>query len=167
MCVDPRVHRLIINHFDDLTTQVDIYTEKLLARFEDNDLFVDFVYRESENDDKTDMDEPDNQIESAQVDAYIDPYSDKYSYESCAPFEMPPESTTVKDYLNSCRHKLFEEMKRVKEEILRSVESEELRVDRDRKDDEEYMEELKSRIFAKRFCFLLDLRFIDVKLGEF
>jgi len=158
LSVDTRVQLLVINHFDELTTQVDIYTEKLLARFDDNDLLVDFVKRKSQNDDKTETSEKDEQIESAQNNVRIDPYSDKYSYESCARFEMPPESTTVKEYLNSSRNKLLDEMKKIKEEIFRSVESEELTVDQDRKDDEEYMEELKSQIFAKRFCFLFDFK---------
>jgi len=128
-----------------------------LARFDDNDLLADFIKRENINGDKTETTEADNQIKSAEVDARIDPYSEKYSYESCARFEIPSESTTVKDYLKSCREKLLDEIKRVNEEILTSMESEELTVDRDRKDDE-YMEELKSQIFDKRFCFLLDLQ---------
>jgi len=43
MSVDTRVKLLIVNHFDDLTTQVHIYTEKLLVRFDENYLFADFV----------------------------------------------------------------------------------------------------------------------------
>jgi len=161
MSVDTRVQLLIVNHFDELTTNVDIYTEKLLARFDDNDLLADFVNKESKNDDKTEMTEEDNQVNSEKDDACYDPYSEKYSYESCVPFEMPPESTTVKDFLNSCRQKLIDEMKEVKEEIFKSTESEELIVDRERKDDE-YIEELKSRIFANRFCFILDIQDINM-----
>ncbi len=58
-----------------------------MARFDDNDLLADFIIRENINEDKTETTEADNQIKSGEVDARIDPYSEKYSYESCAPVD--------------------------------------------------------------------------------
>ena len=141
---------LITGYYDSLISQLDIYTEERIKEIKENGLtkMKTMIQKKRAT----------CNIETYGVETVINPYeSQKYTIDrtDISKIEMT-EVSQVEDYMNKMRQKAIDEIKKVQEENLKHYKAnkEKFKVDRENLN-EEKLEELKSQLFANRYCFLV------------
>jgi hypothetical protein len=147
---------LIIDHYDSMIRQLDIFTEELLDKCEEKDLENimpkdDFKYKEND----------DSKSRSNDIDEFEDPYSEKYKYDMNKIVRIdgvPPGTTRFRDYIELVRTKSIEELKKAQQETLDSYEINKslYKYDRETLTDEK-VEEMRKNLFKDKFCFTLQI----------
>ena len=129
---------LIVDYYDSIISQIDIYIEELLEKYNEDDVL------------KKNRKEKD----SFKLDTSINPY--KIEYQNELKINITPGSTKVHDYLNQVRSKAIEEIKKAKDENLERYEinKEKYKYDRNNLTVETF-QEMKNELFKEKFCFLL------------
>lgn len=141
---------LIVDYYEALIREIDVYTEELLEKYQDSTNTIlapkpsnRYVINKQEK------------VDTHGIEEYIDPYTSNYMV-----FNSDlngNESRNIKDYLNSERDKAIDGIKNAQQHNLDSYKSTKFKPDKDTKMDEEKIEELMSRLFADKFCFLLKI----------
>lgn len=153
--VSPKL--VIIDYYDSLINQIDIYTEELIEKCQDNDLLLHVFGGENPGRQKTTLGEELTNYQNGpeMFDFFIDPYNDEYDLDnaSITNSKFVPGVTRIKEYLNSLRMSAIEEIRTAQEENIRYYESIRNRVEIER--NSEKIELLRSQIFSNRFCFLM------------
>lgn len=102
---------LIIEHYDDLIRRIDIYTEKLLLNYNENDQLPNC----DANTNHLDIESADfEQIYGVEV--YKGAYNNNYKYKEV---DMLTKTGRVVDYINRVRERAIEALKRAQDENLR------------------------------------------------
>jgi hypothetical protein len=145
---------LIVDYYDSLISDINIYTEQLLEKYTENDLLPNEIksdewliklptYRDSDFENK----------EFFEIESMFDPYKEHYRFEK-KQTNVTPESTKVRDYLNLVRSKSIEEINKVKEENLSRYD---LNKDKYKYKRDELttgiIEDMKRELFKDRYCF--------------
>lgn len=145
--ISPRL--FIIDYYDELIKNIDIYTEEELEKYQDNDLLSD------NNTENILIPKSDDNIETYGVDSRLDPYSDEYSYNIQLNYE---KDSITKDYLNDVRLKAINALKLSQDENLKYYNSNKSIIKTSQTQmNEKEINQLKSKLFANKFCFLLDI----------
>jgi hypothetical protein len=147
--ISPRME--IIDHYDSVINELDIYTEELLEKLAAE---VDEVYT-SQYFEKQDLE---IQFSPSEIGMYInDRYSAKYNYERV---ENIPKAMTTKEYINKARAKAIEELITVRDENLKNYDANASRLRRDwsKMVDPEEREELRQELFGQKFCFGVEIK---------
>lgn len=144
---------LISDYYDKLVNQIDVYTEKLAERFADTDKLP----KEPQRIRRSLVDANDDEMYGETF--RQDPYSCEYKYAddiSVDTGRVEPGVTRAKEYLDLVRTKAIGEINKAREHNLNTYElrKDAYKINRDEMTDER-LRELKSRIFAEKFCFLL------------
>lgn len=156
---------LIIDYYDSLIQQVDIYTEEQLAKYTDgqpvvNKLIYKVIITESKNSDREeeihyclDLESPSQNFNKI-VDS--DPFWEhsKYNYSKVNAKQDETEPLSI-DVLNKMRDELIDELKKGQHEALKYYETikNELKIDK-MASDEEIDRNVMARLFEKQFMFL-------------
>lgn len=160
---------LIVDFYDRIRNEIDIYTEESIKKYqqivllEDNNKNIEpsgdsnKLEEDDENDHEFDaigkMSQFDNEPDLK------DEYNDKYQYNfKNDALDDRIMTRIAEDYFNSIRRKMLEAIKMVEEENLRYLEANGSRFTIDRgavKMNEQKIETLRSELFAKKFCFLV------------
>lgn len=155
---------IIIDYYDSLINQVDIYTEEQLAKHTDSDVVTEAISKEdsfnTNSSYKTEENPDDLDLESSNANlkkiVNYQPYSKevKYTYpEEKAKHEPPPPPmTNVHQFLNKMREEMIGQIKRYQEKSLKYYETikNELKVQK-----LESEEEILGRLFEREFSFLI------------
>ena len=136
---------LIVDYYDDLIRDIDIYTEELLEKYSQDDLLTIEAKPRPEKLDFCD-----------EFVFFKNPY--RIEYENDLKINVTQGSTKIHEYLNLVRSKAIEEINKAKEENLQRYEINKERNKIDRT--EEKVEEMKKELFEKKFCFLLRIDYI-------
>jgi hypothetical protein len=140
---------LIVDYYDSLIRNVDIYIEELLEKYNETDLLPTILKNRNL------VPCPDTYDN---IDGFKDPYSSKYEYgEMVSVVNVTPEVTRTRDYLELVRAKTIEEIKKAQEENLQSYElnKELYKYDRETLTDEK-IEEMRRNLFKDKFCFRMN-----------
>ena len=142
---------LITEYYDSLISQIDIFTEERIRECKDD---ID----EEECGEKYDPSYFENYGNVYGVETIENPYkSQKYSINrnDISETEITNKSQAV-EYMNKVRQKAIEEIRKVQDENFEYYKANKDKFKVDRKNlTEEKLEELKSQLFANRFCFLV------------
>ena len=142
---------LITEYYDSLISQIDIFTEERIRECKDD---ID----EEECGEKYDPSYFDNYGNVYGVETIYNPYKpQKYSINrtDISETEITDKAKAV-EYMNKVRQKAIEEIRKVQDENLEYYKANKDKLKVDRKNlTEEKLEELKSQLFANRFCFLV------------
>ena len=143
---------LITEYYDSLISQLDINTEETIKEYKENGLPVKLVLTDSWNqsfdNDQTEL--------TYGVETYNNPYkSQKYTIDRTDISEIR-DISQAEEYMNKMRQKAIDEIRKVQDENLKfyNANKEKFKVDRENLT-EEKLEELKSQLFANRYCFLV------------
>lgn len=130
---------IIVDYYESLIGEVNIYTKEIVEKFNEDDLLP----LESEPYERyTATNEYISELETV-----------GYSYETRN--IVANESTTkIRDYLDVLRENAISEILKAKQHNLDSYKTKGLEID---SKNEEKIEELKSQLFADMFCFLLKI----------
>lgn len=139
---------LIIDHYESLVREVDIYAEKLLEQSTQKG----FDKIPNEDDERREHDS-DEKIETYGIDARIDPYIGQYCYDDEACVNLD-KFTSVNEFVNATRTKAIEELTKAQSENLKRIEQLNINVA------DLACEELESQVFEKKFCFVIEIDFI-------
>lgn len=156
----PTVPLLITEYYDSLIRELDIYTEERINYYAKNSLSqVNVITSDAET--------IGNKSETTYgVRSFENPYeSEKYTAFGQRYFTEKPDKMGPTEYLNMVREKAIEEIRKAQEENLQYYRDniEKFKVYRENliNQDEEKIEELKSNLFANRFCFLVYVEKIE------
>ena len=139
--ISPRL--FIIDYYDELIKNIDIYTEEELEKYQDNDLLS---YNNTED---ILVPKSDDTIETYGVDSRLDPYSDEYSYDIQINYEKD-SITKTKDYLNDVRLKAINALKLSQDENLKYYNSNRSIIKTGQTQmNEKEINQLKSKLFGK------------------
>ena len=131
---------LIVDYYDDLIRDIDIYTEEQLAKYSQDDLLP--------------IESNPEYPSSVEIEGLKDPYKIEYKNES--EINVTPGWTKIIDYLNLVRSKAIEEINKAKEENLERYELNKSKYKYDRNNmSDENLEEMKRELFKEKFCFLI------------
>ena len=147
---------LITDYYDSLISQLDIYTEETIKEYKENGLPL-----------KTNrgsiccgryINEETDEFENYGVETFKNPYeSQEYTINrnDISETEITNKSQVV-EYMNKVRQKAIEEIRKVQDENLEYYKANKdlFKIDRENLTEEKF-EELKSQLFATKFCFLL------------
>lgn len=142
---------IITEYYDSLISQIDIYTEERIREYKKKrvlfkaELFYGSVNRQND------------EIKTYEVETVNNPYEyAMYSNDRNVILEII-ENRHVEEYMNKMRQKVIDEIRKVQVENLEYYEEnkEKFKVDRENLT-EEKLEELKSQLFANRYCFLVN-----------
>lgn len=145
---------LITDYYDELITDVDVYTEELLEKYKRDDLMP----QEPEPYEHVARNPWSKDDDFYGVDAYNDPYSWKYKYDAASDLKVTPGLTKVHDYLTMLRERVIEVLKNAQQfnlDWFRDNKSK-IHIERDNMS-KENIELLKSQLFEKKFCFVLKI----------
>ena len=120
---------LILEYFESLISQIDIYTEKRIIKCKNQPLRNNCV----------------NQTEKTFDNTYR---SQAYTIDR-SKFSLTSEATRVDDYLNEVRQKAVDEIKRLKNETFDFYNANKMRFSA--------TTNLWSQLFAKKYCFLVNI----------
>ena len=160
---------LIVDYYDSLISDIDIFTEEILEKYSENDVLPDepkVDLNDRFNNEKTFKDiENDKYHKFFEIDSIIDPYRDEYKFDK-VPTNFIPGSTKLHDYVNQIRLKSIEEIKIVREENLQQYENNKDKFKCNRNDlSPAKVEEMRRELFKEKFCFLLRIdNIFDVKI---
>lgn len=138
---------IILNYYDSLVREVDIYSEKLLKKYSENDLLPppDPIV-ESRPDE---LKEP----KTFGVEQINDPfYLQRYNYDTITDqinVNVTPGQTRIRDYVNLMREKAIEKIRKVEEENLELYKSIKKILDKHKP--------IEEQLFADKFCFLVEI----------
>lgn len=147
---------LIVDYYDSLISEIDIYTEQLLEKYTENDLLPNEIKRDNmimkyPTNQKSDFENKD----FFEIESMVDPYKEFYRFEK-KQTNVTPESTKVRDYLNLVRSKSIEEINKVKEENLSRYDLNKDKYKYNRNElTTEIVEDMKRELFKDRYCFQL------------
>ena len=128
----------IVDYYDSLISEIDIYTEELLEKYNENDL----------------LEENPKEKDSFENATSINQY--KIEYKNELMIKVTPGSTKIHEYLNEVRSKAIEEINKVKHENLERLEMNKDKYKYDRSDMTiEKVGEMKKELFKEKFCFLI------------
>ena len=144
---------LITEYYDSLISQLDIYVEERIKEIKENGLQLERIYTFNTCGTMVSHDYDKYGIETLK-----NPY-EKQNYRiktTKIPKIEINDISEAKEYMNRARQKAIDEIRKVEEENLKfyKANKEEFKVDR-KNLTEEKLEELKSQLFANRFCFLV------------
>ena len=150
---------LITEYYDSLISQIDIYTEERIKEYKEKGLPIErkrmllACGRIIFDDETVKTSEKTYGVETLE-----NPYEEQtYTIErnDISKTEIT-EISQAEEYMNKVRQKAIEEIRKVKEETLKfyKTKKEEFKVDR-KNLTEAKLEELKSKLFANRYCFLI------------
>lgn len=163
--------KLITDHYDEVTQQVDIFVERLLEKCHDfetdlkrdekaaADVYRDLrLYKLETSDD--DILEDDQEYED-NISGYKDPYKPYYEYDMsrvCSSDVVALEPIRVRGYLELLWSKAIEELKKAEEETLESYEINRhlYKYDRESLTDEK-VAEMRRNLFGEKFCFMIKI----------
>ena len=145
---------LITDYYDSLIREIDIYTEEQINRYDDQ--------QQQSSIRRIGLKYNTDTRRTFGVETYKNPYrSDKYTNLDKIRYfteKKPEETGGERDYLNMVRKKAIDEIRKVQEENLEYYRDNKERFKVDRENlDEEKIEELRSKLFANRFCFLVNV----------
>ena len=156
---------LIVDYYDSLINEIDIYTEEILKKYTENDVLPDepkVNLNDRFNNEKTfKVIVNDKYHKFFEIDSIIDPYKEEYKYNN-DPIDV--KSKKLHDYVNQIRSKSIEEINKVREENLQQYEINRDKYKYDRNDlSPAKVEEMRRELFKEKFCFLLkiDDMFVD------
>lgn len=156
----PTMPLLITEYYDSLIKELDIYTEERIKYYAEKVL-------PKVNVTTSDAHPIRNKFEiwsTYGVSSFKNPYeSDDYTTFGQSYFTETPYKMTTTEYLNMVREKAIEEIRKAQEENLQYYRDnkEEFKVYRENLADDEKIEELRSNLFANRFCFLVYVEKIE------
>ena len=157
---------LIVDYYDSLISDIDIFTEEILEKYTENDVLPDepIVDLNDRFNNEINLKEVENRT-FFEIDSIIDPYREEYRFDK-VPINFIPGSTKLHDYVNQIRSKSIEEIKIVREENLQYYEINKDKFKSNRKDlSAAKVEEMKRELFKDKFCFLLRIdNIFDVKI---
>lgn len=134
--------RIVIDYYDDLISQVDIYAEDCLKKISDDDYLI-----EAQDDNFQDLEDSTNSYYQRIEKQFEDPYSDEYKFnEEQQPLSRCNDKVLVKDFVHSQRMKAINEIKRMQKERL-----EELKTMKNKPNSTE------EALFSHKFCFIVNL----------
>ena len=166
---------MIIDYFDSLVQQVDIYTEEELEKYTDKSVVTKIPDDDhSSSDDEESNDEVGNEEKSllnlfdsweSIKNAYEnqtydeDPYMNEREYEYSGvetKHEPPSVSSNVRQFLNNMRDEMINEIRKGEEEALKNYKNikSELKIDK-LASDEEIDRDVATRLFENKSMFLL------------
>lgn len=156
---------LIIDHYDNLINQIDIYIENLLASIDDKQLtsapksYDKKRWQEADDDDSEERE--DNEKSTCFIPSLESPYTASFardelnnSIEDEIAAKVMPDATTLKNYVNIIRAKAIDEISKTRDENLKQLESNAQRGD---DIDESEWGEFVENLFTPKFCFLLPI----------
>ena len=156
---------LIDDYYHSLISEIDIYTDETIKEYRKEGLpiITTVKYRPDKSFDKKQT----NENEKFGFEALNNPYkSKKYRIN---PTKIPEirKVYEAKKYMNKIREKAIEEIRKVRDENLEynKANKERLKLDKENLT-EEKLEELKSQLFAKKYCFLVNKRPIYERYQE-
>lgn len=134
---------LIVDYYDDLIRDIDIYTEELLEKYSEDDLLTIEAKPKPQ---KLDL--------SDEFVFFKNPY--KIEYKNDLMINVTQGSTKIHEYLNLVRSKAIEEINKAKDENLQRYEIKKDKYKIDRADlTEKKVEEMRKELFEEKFCFLV------------
>ena len=141
---------LIADYYDSLISQLDIYTEERIKEHKEKALSqIDSNNSDEESSNETRVEKFENRSLKYKIDR--------------SEFAIVTEVTQVEDYLNEVRQKAIDEIRKVKDENLDHYNGNK---DKFKLFSDDNLEELKSNLFANRFCFLVNIKTIGIKCWE-
>ena len=155
---------MIIDYYDSLIQQVDIYTEEQLGKyteesvitFDDSDLDRSDSNEEEETPDFLDLESPNVDIFKI---LYYDPYLKRSEYKypkEKAKHEQSELSTNVHTFLNNIREEMIRELKKGQEEALKNYEKIKSEVKVDKLASEEEMDrKVNAKLFENQIMLLV------------
>lgn len=172
--ISPRL--LISDYFDSLVNEVDLRTEELIKQHENNNIELNLEDENENHGTGTTKKRFDSQSETYGFDCYNDPYSTRYRVEDIEKINPTslPDTRKIIDYFNWVRMRSIDVIESLKVEILENYElnkdrySAEIDEIRRSKNDEKLgmlVENLRKRLFERKFCFVLKLA--DLQPGNF
>jgi hypothetical protein len=154
--ISPRME--IIDHFDEVINDLDIYTEVLLddmeKRGKDKEIYTPQYFNKEKK--EVDLKFPWK---------FADQYIDEYEYERV---EDVPKPMAIKDHVNCIRAKSIVALKKARDEILAQYDANASRLKRDwsTMENVEERERLREDLFGKQFCFSLQINAPERKYHE-
>lgn len=141
---------LITDYYDSLISQLDIYTEERIKEINEKGLKKEKISFRINNFISPKRANP--------VETINNPYeSQKYTIDRTDISETEiTEILQAEEYLNNARQKAINEIRKVQEENLKYYKANKDKFNVDRKNlTDEKLKELKSQLFATKFCFLI------------
>lgn len=144
---------LIVDYYDSLINEIDVYTEKLLKRTSPESVLSDIHGKQD-----TALHEASgrNKSEDYGVTAYTNPYSMIYKFEAPDYEKILPVSKNFHEYVNMSRERMIVELRQAQQANLDYYRSnkDKFEYDPDQMSQEEEIEKLREQIFENKFCFV-------------
>lgn len=168
--LNPKV--ILLEYYDSLIRQIDIYTEELLENYSELDLLEDFYVDESKLSQVNRLPphyeiRTSSCIDTYEISSFLDPYSKDYEY---GPVYQDRNvgvklgQTRIIDYLNSIRDVMIDELQRAQDYNMQWLKLNRFEIE-EMSSIDKCIDEIKSKVFAQKFCFLLRLDEI-IELGR-
>jgi hypothetical protein len=166
---------LIADYFESLRFELDIYTEESLKKAKDQGTLLENVKFDIPNkSDEKDISRDvwqDNymrllykNVTNMDLTYITDPFSSEYKYDNNTTNNQISPNLTVEDYFNKTRSQVIAELKILEKEALEYYASNSTQFPVNiEKYDKEQINELKSQLFANKFCFLLNFENFNKK----
>ena len=168
--------QLIVDHYDEVKQQVEIFVEGLLEKSHD---FETHLWRDEDTEDDREThwhtvtrilfpDDYDDSYDDfdeyeKNIRGYKDPYTPEYEYEHdmsrvCSSDVLTPKHIRVRGYLELLLSKSIEELKKAENETLERYEINKhlYKCDRESLTDEK-VAEMRRNLFSEKFCFMIQI----------
>lgn len=162
--------QVLVDYYDSLIRQIDIYTEELLENYSEDD-----VIQESSDGDETSSQvsrlaahyeiRPSSFIDSYGISSFVDSNSHEFNYDWTRRLRARPGRTKIVDYLNSIRDEMIDALQKAQTHNYECLRSNKNAFKINETEEEE--EEIKRKIFANKFCFLLKIDEVIILANNF
>lgn len=160
--------QVLVDYYDSLTRQIDIYTEELLENYAEDDV----IQESSDGDASSQVSRlpahyeirPSSCIDSYGISSFVDSNSHEFNYDWTRRLRVRPGRTKIVDYLNSIRDEMIDALQKAQTYNFECMRLNKNAYKIDETDEEE---EIKSKIFANKFCFLLKIDEVIILANNF
>lgn len=167
--VNPKL--IISEYYDYLVNQIDIYTEELLEKYNENDLLQEplDIYAEHKEcqqlrEFKESLFRPYNLPVIDNCVWLSDPYKEDYEITDMRSAKFTPEVTKTRDYINQTRDEMIQALDNAKAATFAFYETikEDLKPDEMQGTREEIVNQLKGCLFANKYSCIIRIDWIQI-----
>lgn len=163
LIVNPKL--IIIDYYDSLIQQIDIYTEEKLKSLSDPDICCDEVEKakttlvQAKYSNKCfELEWPSFVSQTFETDGYKDPYKSTYEYDIIKKKSFV-KNIKIRDQVNRIRDDIIRQIDQIRSENLEHFESIRNELKKNSSEsEEETNRRFKKKLFEKKFCFIFELK---------
>lgn len=149
--------RIILDSYDYLINQVDIFAETVLNKHSESELLDSCMWQKPkiQNERKP---EKQAKFDMLEENDYIDPYKEKYQTDEKlkTPALLDPNTTKVHDYINKMRQEIIDELVKLQGDTLKEYEMNKDKIVIDETKSVEQRQDLDEKLFGNKNCFILE-----------